>query len=193
MVRRDIAICGDPVLRKKCRPLRDSGQQVVDLLAAMVDTLVEASGVGLAAPQVGEPVQAIVVRRDVEPDSPVYQLINPHLLEVEGEQEGREGCLSLPTLYGLVVRPERALVRGVSPEGEEIVVEGEGLLARALVHELDHLQGALFIDRADEDSLVWLVPDPEEEDGVRFEETSLREAQEAFDRLRQKRQKTEEA
>lgn len=193
MVKRDIVICGEPVLRRKARLLHDIRQETVDLLADMVDTMLAASGVGLAAPQVGKSVQAIVVRPDVEADSPIHQLINPRLVEVEGEQEGREGCLSLPTLYGLVVRPERVLVHGLSPDGEEVTLEGEGLFARALAHEIDHLQGTLFIDWTEQDSLVWLVPDPEEEDGVRFEQTSLREAQEAFDRLREKHRKTEGA
>lgn len=185
-MKRDILICGEPVLRKKARPVRNVDQAVRDLLESMVETMLEASGLGLAAPQVGESVQAIVARADDEEGTLIHQLINPRLVTAEGEQCGREGCLSLPTLYGQVTRPERVLVRGITPAGEEVTVEGEGLLARALLHEMDHLRGVLFTDLAPEESLVWLVPDAEEEDGLRYEGTTLREAQEAFDRLRQR-------
>jgi len=184
MARKEIVICGEPVLRKKARPVREIGPETVDLLDCMVEAMLEASGLGLAAPQIGEPVQAIVVRADAEPEEPLHRLLNPRLVAVAGEQRGREGCLSLPTLYGHVVRPERVVVRGITPEGEETTIEAEGLLARAFCHEIDHLQGRLFTDLAAEDSLVWLLPDSTEEDGVRYEATTIKEAQVAFDRLR---------
>jgi peptide deformylase len=185
-MKKDILICGEPVLRKKARPIREIDQEVTDLLESMVETMLEASGLGLAAPQVGEPLQALVARADDEEDTVIHRLLNPRLLSAEGEQCGREGCLSLPTLYGQVVRPERVTVRGVTPAGEETVIEAEGMLARAFLHEMDHLRGVLFTDLAPEESLVWLLPDATEEDGLRYEGTTLKEAQEAFERLRQR-------
>ena len=191
MTCKNIVICGEPVLRKKARPIRDIGQEVADLVQGMVATMLEASGLGLAAPQVGQAVQAIVARGDSEPEAPVYRLLNPRLVTAEGEQVGREGCLSLPTRYGQGKRPERVIVRGVTPEGEETTLEAEGLLARALLHEIAHLRGVLFTDLAPEESLVWMVPDAEDEDGYRYEATTLREAQAAFDRLRARQDRTE--
>ena len=189
MATKPIVICGEPVLRKKARPVREIGQEIVDLFACMVETMVEANGLGLAAPQVGQPLQAIVVRADDEEEEPVHCLLNPKLVSGEGEQRGREGCLSLPTLYGHVVRPERVVVRGLTPAGEETLIEAEGLLARAFLHEIDHLRGVLFTDLVLEDSLVWMVPDKDEEEGYRYEGTTMAEAQAAFDRLRAKRER----
>ncbi|HEY3397140.1 MAG TPA: peptide deformylase [Armatimonadota bacterium] len=187
MACRDVVICGEPLLRKKARPVREFDQTVQDLFDDMVETLIAEVGLGLAAPQIGESLQALVVRADAEPEEPIYKLLNPRLEFGKELVEIREGCLSLPTLRGDVVRPAEVRVQGLTPEGERITVEATDMLARALQHEYDHLRGVLFTDRVEPGSLVWMVPDEDEEDGFRYDRTTMREAQEAFDRLRQRR------
>jgi peptide deformylase len=103
-----------------------------------------------------------------------------------GEQYALEGCLSLPTLQAEVRRPLKVVVTGLTPEEEEMRLEAEGLLARVLLHEIDHLDGILLTDRAEPDSLGWMIPDEEEEGGYRLEPTALEEVMEAFERLRQR-------
>jgi peptide deformylase len=190
VAKRDLLICGEALLRKKAKPVRQIGPHVLALFDDMVETMIAEQGLGLAAPQIGESVQAIVVRTDPREEGAeplTYRLLNPRLIEASGEQEGLEGCLSLPTLRGCVVRAARVVVTGLTPEGKDLTLEAEDLLARALQHEIDHLRGILFTDRAEEDSLVWMVPDEDEPEGFRYEPTTLREAQEAFDRLRARR------
>jgi peptide deformylase len=188
MAKREILVCGDPRLRKKALPVRNFSEELAQLVQDMVEAMVEADGLGLAAPQVGEAAQVIVLRREDDPDAAPGCLVNPKIVKAEGEVEQTEGCLSLPTLYGHVLRPESAVVTGCTLEGEELEVAGEGRMAQALMHEIDHLRGKLFIDRVLPDSLRWMVPDPEEEDGYRFEPTTLPEAVAAFERLRRKRE-----
>jgi peptide deformylase len=188
MPKRDLMIYGEPVLRKKARPVRDPDESHHDLFDDMIETLIEEVGLGLAAPQVGEAVQAIVVRADAEPEETIHRILNPRLVHRGKEDEClREGCLSLPTLRAEVVRPAQVVVTGLSPTGEKLELEAEGMLARALQHEMDHLRGVLFTDRAEPGTLVWMVPDEEDEDGFRYEPTTLREAEEAFARLRRRR------
>ena len=183
---REVMIYGEPVLRRKARPVR--GEETERLFADMIETLIEEVGLGLAAPQVGAPLQVIVVREDAEPEQEIHRLLNPRIIHRSREEEcTREGCLSLPTLRADVWRPERVVVTGRTPEGEKIELEAEGMLARAVQHEIDHLRGVLFTDRAEPETLVWMIPDEEEEDGFKFEPTTLREAQEAFERLRRRR------
>ena len=185
---REVMIYGEPVLRRKARPVREVEEEPHRLFADMIETLIEEVGLGLAAPQVGAPLQAIVVREDAEPDQPVHRILNPRLVHRSAEEEcTREGCLSLPTLRAEVWRPERVVVTGLSPEGEKIELEAEGILARALQHEIDHLRGVLFTDRAEPGSLVWMIPDEAEEEGFKFESTTMREAEEAFERMRRRR------
>jgi peptide deformylase len=181
-------IYGEPVLRRKARPVRNVEEETHLLFADMIETMIEEVGLGLAAPQIGAPLQAVVVREDAEPEHEIHRLLNPRIVHRSQEEEcTREGCLSLPTLRADVWRPERVVVTGRSPEGETIEMEAEGLLARALQHEIDHLRGVLFTDRAEPDTLVWMLPDEEEEEGFKFEPTTLREAEEAFERLRRRR------
>lgn len=186
MAVRRIVYCGNPVLRRKASRVRRIDGDVCSLLDDMAETMLEANGLGLAAAQVGVPVSVVVIRADAESDS-VIELINPRIVEEEGEEDGAEGCLSLPTLRGTVIRPLRAVVEAVNREGDEIQVEGEGLMARCLSHELDHLAGRLFIDVAEPDSLCWLRPDERQESGYRIEPTTVEEARAAFDRMRQQR------
>src|SRR5690606_6936709 len=128
------------------KPVAAVDERVVQLLKDMVETMYAADGVGLAAPQVGVSERLIVV--DVG-EGPIH-LVNPILEEAEGVEVGREGCLSIPGVYGLVERHARVVVSGLDLDGKPVRVEGTGLLARALQHEIDHLDGVLFIDKATE-------------------------------------------
>jgi len=121
-----------------------------------------------------------------EPEMVVHRIINPRIVEAEGEVEGTEGCLSLPTLHGVVLRPGRVVVEGVDRDGGEVSVELEGWSARAVAHEIDHLNGKLFIDRVEPDSLAWMIPDESEERGYRLQGCSVDEAMMAFQRLIEK-------
>jgi peptide deformylase len=193
MARKDILWCGHPTLRKKARPVREITDEVRQLLADMAQTIEEVPGLGLAAPQVDESVRAIVAREDVGEDHPVYALVNPRVIRRAGRSEGIEGCLSLPTLQGTVERAAKVTVRGLDPDGQIVEVEAEGMLARCLQHEIDHLDGILFVDRADPDTLAWMIPDEDDEDGYRIEPTTLAEIEAAFERLRQKREAARQA
>ncbi|RDV83451.1 peptide deformylase [Ammonifex thiophilus] len=133
------------VLREKARPVDKISPQIQKLIRDMTETMYRAQGVGLAAPQVGVSLRVIVV----DTGSHLYQLINPVIVAREGEEKGREGCLSIPGVWGEVVRAASVLVRALTPEGKEVSIEADGLLARALQHEIDHLDGILFIDRAE--------------------------------------------
>lgn len=140
----------DTMLREKCVPVNNINSGVLRLLDNMRDTMYEYDGVGLAAPQIG------VLRRVVVIDTGdnLLELINPEIIKREGEQTGSEGCLSLPGIVGLVTRAEKVTVKALNRSGEEITLEGSGLLARALQHEIDHLDGILFIDKAVETKRV---------------------------------------
>ncbi len=133
---------GDPTLRKVCRPVTEITPRILTLLNDMRETLIEANGAGLAAPQVG------ILRRIalVDLGEETVELINPEIVETEGEQEEVEGCLSVPDVWGVTRRPARVKVKALNREGEEFTVEGEGLNARCLCHEIDHLDGHLFTD-----------------------------------------------
>ena len=133
---------GDPTLRKVCRPVVEITPRILTLLDDMRETLAEANGAGLAAPQVG------ILRRIalVDLGEETVELINPEIIETEGEQEEVEGCLSVPDVWGVTRRPARVKVKALNRQGEEFTVEGEGINARCLCHEIDHLDGHLFTD-----------------------------------------------
>lgn len=143
MAIRKIVKEGDPVLRKKSRPVEEINSRILTLLDDMGDTLYDSNGVGLAAPQVG------ILRRVVVIDvgEGLIELINPEILSTDGEQDGSEGCLSIPEKYGFVLRPNYVKVKALNREGVAFEMEGTGLLARAFCHEIDHLNGELFIDK----------------------------------------------
>ena len=183
MPTRDILFCGHPVLRKRARRVREITDELVQLVEDMQETMIEAPGVGLAAPQVGEPVRVIVVRSDIDDDCEITCMLNPRIVEGESGEEGLEGCLSLPTLHGTVLRSARVLAQGTDLPGRVVELEADGLLARALQHEIDHLDGVLFVDRAQEDSLGWMVPDKRDESGYRFDSVTPAEVLKKFDRL----------
>ncbi len=193
MAVRKILICGDPVLRRKAERVREVDDSIRQLLDDMVETMREAPGIGLAAPQVGESVRCIVALEHTgDEGEKVYKLVNPRVRGRGGEQTGYEGCLSLPTLHGEVTRPEWVVVSAQDESGQHVKVEATGLLARCLLHEIDHLDGVLFVDRAEPGSLKWAVPDEREEDGFRWEPAPLEEVMAAFERLR-RRQAEQEA
>lgn len=140
---------GDLSLKKKSRPVTEYNARLQILLNDMRETLEEANGVGLAAPQVGVLRRAVLVA-DISGEEPIYyELINPEIVEREGEQIGPEGCLSLPNIWGIVTRPEKVKVKAFDRSGKPFELEAEGLLARACCHEIDHLDGILFDSIAD--------------------------------------------
>ena len=136
---------GDEALRKNCRPVDAITPRVITLLDDMIETMRAANGCGLAAPQVGILRRIVVV--EVEPGE-VYELINPKIIAFSGEQEGQEGCLSVPGQWGIVKRPMNVTVRAQNRKGETVEITGHELLARCFCHELDHLDGTLYIDKA---------------------------------------------
>ena len=142
---RKILTVADPALHKVCKPVEKFDWKLRKLLDDMRDTLIEANGVGLAAPQVG------ILRRVVLVDTgeEILELINPEMLETDGEQEGPEGCLSVPGKYGLVKRPYYAKVRAQDRDGNWYEAEGEELIARCFCHELDHLDGIVYTEVMD--------------------------------------------
>lgn len=144
MALRKIRTGSDPVLRKICKPVATVTNSTLTLLDDMADTMYSADGAGLAAPQVG------ILRRIVVIDvgEGLVELINPEIIETSGIQVGPEGCLSIPGASADVERPSYAKVKALNRNGEEIVVEGTDFLARAICHELDHLDGVLYIDKA---------------------------------------------
>lgn len=144
MAIRNIRKDGDEVLRKICKEVDVINNKTLVLLKDMADTLARADGVGLAAPQVGI-LKRIVV---IDVGEGLLELINPVILSQSGEQTYIEGCLSVPGIWGEMLRPAKVTVEALNPKGEKIKIEGEGLLAIALCHELDHLDGILFKDKA---------------------------------------------
>lgn len=150
MAIRNIRTEGDEVLRKRSKEVAVIDQKIKDLVEDMIDTMYHAEGVGLAAPQVGILKRIAVI--DVYDDTGVKVLINPKIIREEGEQFEVEGCLSVPERAGSVRRPAKVWVEALNEHGQTYVVEGEGLLARALCHEIDHLDGVLFIDKLIEEA-----------------------------------------
>ena len=143
MAIRTIRTIGDEILRKQCKPVKEMTPRTAELIEDMFETMYEANGVGLAAPQVGILRQLVVI--DVD-DGNQYVLINPEIVEEDGSQTGSEGCLSVPGKSGLVTRPMHVKVKALNENMEPYELEGEGLLARAICHECAHLKGELYVD-----------------------------------------------
>lgn len=135
---------GADVLREKAKEVKEVNSSITKLLDNMVDTLIAADGVGLAAPQIGVSKRVIVIKVDDK----VTELINPVILDKEGTAVAEEGCLSIPKVTGDVVRAAKVHVQGLNRQGEMVDIQADRLLARALQHEIDHLEGILFIDKA---------------------------------------------
>lgn len=146
MAKRKIVQYGDDTLRRICRPVETITPSILTLLDDMAETMRAADGVGLAAPQVGVLRRIAVI--ETEPGK-LIELINPKIIATAGEQEGSEGCLSLPNQFGVVKRPMHVTVRATDRYGKEFEMSGSELLARAFCHEIEHLDGKLFIDRAE--------------------------------------------
>ena len=171
MALRNVLTKEEPGLYKKSRPVTDFNPRLHQLLDDMAQTLAAENGVGLAAPQVGVLRRAVIVLETNVPEGEedyLIELINPEILETSGEQYGPEGCLSVPGEYGLVKRPMNVKVRAQDRNGEFFEVEGTGLTARCFCHEIDHLNGILFVDKAvhmlTDEELAQLRGDDEEED-----------------------------
>lgn len=146
MAIRNIRIIGDNILTKRSKEITEMTPKLKTLIGDMLDTMYEAEGVGLAAPQIGILKRLVVIDVSPEGDSPII-LINPEIIETDGEQTGEEGCLSVPGKSGIVTRPNYAKVKAFNENMEEIIVEGTELLARALCHEIDHLNGILYVEK----------------------------------------------
>ena len=146
MALRKIRLQGDEVLAKVSRPVEKMTPRIHDLIGDMLETMYDAMGVGLAAPQVGILKRIVVI--DVG-EGPIV-LINPEILETSGEQTGQEGCLSVPNKVGIVTRPNYAKVKAYDENMQEYIIEGTELLARCLCHEIDHLDGVMYVDKATE-------------------------------------------
>jgi len=165
MAVREIRELGEDVLRKICKPVEKFDLRLAILLKDMADTMHDADGVGLAAPQIGIVRRVVVI--DVGDEHGVIELVNPVITERSEEmQTGREGCLSLPNRQGIVTRPMRVKVHAQDRHGRPFDLEGEGLLARAICHELDHLDGHLYIDFMDreltEEEIEGHIPEDDE-------------------------------
>ena len=146
MALRKILTDNDPALFKKCRPVTNFDQRLWDLIDDLKETLADANGAGLAAPQVGILRRVVIVVDDQEN---MLELVNPEILSQEGEQTGFEGCLSVPGLWGRVTRPMKVKVRAQDRNGAFFEVEGEGITARCFCHETEHLDGHLFTEHTD--------------------------------------------
>ena len=153
MAIRQILTVGEDILTKKCREVTEINDRILSILDDMADTLYDSGGVGLAAPQVG------ILRRIVVIDigDGLIELINPEIISAKGSQTDNEGCLSYPGKYGLVTRPNIVTVRAMNRNGETFEMTGEGLLARAFCHEVDHLDGKMFMRLVTE----WMEPEYE--------------------------------
>ncbi len=147
MAIRTILTREDPVLSKKCHAVTRFDEKLWELLEDMKETLTKSNGVGLAAPQIGIVRRVVIVVND---EGEMLELINPEIIETSGEQDGLEGCLSVPGYYGFVERPMYVKVRCQNRHGEWVEYEGEELTARCFCHELDHLDGHLYTELADE-------------------------------------------
>lgn len=148
MALRSIRINGDEILRKKSREVTKINDKILTLLDDMIDTMYEEDGIGLAAPQVGILKRLVVIEIG---DENVYKMINPRIIKSSGEQIDQEGCLSVPEIKGNVIRPKNVTAIYTDENGEEVTLEAEDLLARCICHEIDHLNGVLFIDKIEEE------------------------------------------
>ncbi len=148
MAVREVRVTGDPILNKTCKEVKEITERTLELIDDMFDTMYETNGVGLAAPQVGILKRIVVI--DTTGEDPIL-MINPRIIETSGEQSGYEGCLSVPGKYGIVTRPNYVKAVAYNEKMEEFTVEGTELMARAICHELEHLDGHLYTERVEGD------------------------------------------
>ncbi len=160
MALRTIREMGDAVLTKVCKEVKEMTPRTMDLIEDMLETMYEANGVGLAAPQVGILKRIVVI--DVTGEDPIV-MINPKILETDGEQTGQEGCLSVPGKSGVVTRPNYVKATALNEDMEPFEIEGTELLARAICHELDHLDGHLYVEKVEGELMDVIYDDDDEE------------------------------
>ena len=161
MAIRNIREYGDEVLNKNCKEVKEITPRLKELIEDMLDTMYEANGVGLAAPQVGVLKRIVVIDVSEERDQP-YILINPRIVESSGEQTGQEGCLSVPGKCGIVTRPNYVKAVALDVEMKPYEIEGTELMARAICHELDHLDGHMYVEKVEGDLMDTVVETEEE-------------------------------
>ena len=157
MALRNIVVEGDEILTKKCREVVKFDDRLAELLDDMIETMREAEGVGIAAPQVGILRRVVIIEPD--PDT-TMALVNPEILESSGSVEGTEGCLSVPDVWGIVARPDHVVVKAQDRDGNEFRFSADGFAARIVCHELDHLEGVLFTDKV----IRYVEPESDEEE-----------------------------
>ena len=157
MAIRNVRLETDEILRKKSRPVDVVDEKIKELVDDMIETMHKQDGVGLAAPQVGVLKRVVVI--DLYDDNGAYVLINPEIIKEKGEQEVDEGCLSFPNKFAKVIRPEEVTVKALDREGKEFKLKGKGLLAQAISHEVDHLNGILFVDKMIPGTMEVITPE----------------------------------
>ena len=150
---------GDEILKKKSRPVEVIDDKLQELIEDMIETMHQKDGVGLAAVQVGVLKRVIVIDTYEEEQETVHVFINPEIIETKGEREVDEGCLSFPNKFAKVIRPEKVKIRALNREGKEIKLTATGLLAQAICHEIDHLEGIVFVDKMIPGTLETVTPE----------------------------------
>ena len=159
MALREIRLNGDEILRKKSREVEKVDERIKELLDDMLDTMHKYDGVGLAGPQVGILKRVIVV--DLYDGKPALKLVNPKIVKEKGTQEVEEGCLSFPNQYAKIIRPKELTVEALDENGKKVKIAAKDLLAQALAHEIDHLDGVLFTDKMEPGTLEYVEPKEE--------------------------------
>lgn len=157
MAIREIRLSGDEILRKTSREVEEVTDKIRELLDDMVEPMHKYNGVGLAAPQVGILKRVIVI--DLYDGEEPLQLVNPKIIKAKGKQEVEEGCLSFPNEYAKMVRPKEVTVEALDRDGKKVIITGKDLLAQALAHEIDHLNGILFVDNMIPGTLEYIDPE----------------------------------
>ena len=157
MAIREIRLSGDEILRKTSREVEEVTDKIRELLDDMIETMHKYNGVGLAAPQVGILKRVIVI--DLYDGEEPLQLVNPKIIKAKGKQEVEEGCLSFPNEYAKMVRPKEVTVEALDRDGKKVIITGKDLLAQALAHEIDHLNGILFVDNMIPGTLEYIDPE----------------------------------
>ena len=160
MALREVRTSEDEILRKKSRNVEVVDDKIKELLEDMLETMHKYNGVGIAGPQVGVLKRVIVI--DLYDGKPALKLVNPEIVKEKGEQEVEEGCLSFPNEYARVIRPKEITVTALNEDGKKVKIVGKDLLAQALAHEIDHLNGILFVDIMLPDTLEYFEPKDEE-------------------------------
>ena len=161
MAIREIRLSGDEILRKTAREVEEVDDRIKELLQDMLETMHKYNGVGLAGPQVGILKRVIVI--DLYDGNKPLLLVNPKIIKAKGEQEVEEGCLSFPNEYAKIIRPKEIVVEALNEEGKKVKIVGKDLLAQALAHEIDHLNGVLFVDNMLPGTLEYIDPQNNEE------------------------------